>query len=78
MLESFTMGATMNNDDGYVSKVVLQPLLELARSYDEVISATESLLERWEIDSAELDESFAAWRGIYKKDPLLIPLRKEG
>lgn len=78
VLESFTMGATMNNDDGYVSKVVLQPLPELARSYNEVINAAEALVERWDIGNPELDASLAAWRGMYEKDPLLIPPEERG
>ena len=71
-LESYTNGATMNNDDGLVSKVVLQPLPELAKSYDEVVDAAETIVRRWDIDNAELKSSLAAWREMYDSDPLLL------
>ena len=71
-LESYTNGATMNNDDGFVSKVVLQPLPELAKSYDDVVDAAEAIVQRWDIDNAELKSSLAAWREMYDSDPLLL------
>ena len=71
-LESYTNGATMNNDDGFVSKVVLQPLPELAKSYDEVVDAAETIVRRWDIDNAELSTDFARWREMYDSDPLLL------
>lgn len=72
MIESFTMGATMNNDDGFVSKIVLQPLPELAKSYDDVVDAAEEIVQRWEIENAELDTSLSKWREMYDSDPLLL------
>jgi len=71
VIESFTMGATMNNDDGFVSKVVLQPLSELAKSYDEVVDETEAVLERWMLKD-DFRDGIAKWRGMYDQDPILI------
>jgi hypothetical protein len=72
IIESFTMGSTMNNDGGYVSKVVLQPLPELAKTYDEVVDAAEVILKRWSLEDMFLD-GLAKWRGMYEQDPILIP-----
>ena len=72
IIESFTMGSTMNNDSGYVSKVVLQPLPELAKTYDEVVDAAEVILKRWSLEDMFLD-GLAKWRGMYEQDPILIP-----
>jgi len=73
VLESFAKTAIIENNDGFVSEVVLWTLPDLAGSYSEVVDAAETLVERWGIDNKKLDASLIAWREIYNEDPLLLP-----